>query len=162
MHDLASHAAATFAALAPGAPYFAVMGVHAGSPMMSAWHGSVASDLALPRLYDLDEVVEVFDGAGFEVSVARLQLQFVPVSGGRGGHEHRSGLMDWLDYYARRQGPAPVHPAVKAVTVYAGSSSTGMPLRAALPESGSMRSPDASTLTFVPAFAAATDMRVPG
>ena len=101
LHDLASHAAATFAALAPGAPYFAVMGVHAGSPMMSAWHGSVASDLALPRLYDLDEVIEVFDGAGFTVSVARLQLQFVPVSGGRGGHEHRSGLMDWLDYYAR-------------------------------------------------------------
>ena len=45
---------------------------------MSAWHESVAGELALPRLYDLDEVVEVFDGAGFEVSVARLEMRFVP------------------------------------------------------------------------------------
>jgi SAM-dependent methyltransferase len=101
LHDLASHAAATFAALAPGAAYFAVMGVHAGSPMMSTWHASVASELALPRLYDLDEVVEVFDAVGFEVSVARIQMRFVPVSERRGGHEHRRGLMDWLDYYER-------------------------------------------------------------
>lgn len=101
LHDLASHAGATYAALEPGAPYFAVMGVHAGSRLMSAWHGSAASELALPRLYDLDEVVEVFDGAGFEVSVARLQVRFVPISARRGGHEHRRGLMDWLDYYGR-------------------------------------------------------------
>src|SRR5829696_812641 len=94
--DLASHAQATFAALEPGAPYFAVMGVHARSRLMSAWHDSVASELGLPRPYDLDEVVEVFDGAGFEVSVARLKVRFVPVSARRGGHEHRRGLMDWL------------------------------------------------------------------
>jgi SAM-dependent methyltransferase len=101
LHDLASHAAATFAALKPGAPYFAVMGVHAGSRLMSAWHSSAVSELALPRLYDLDEVVEAFDGAGFAVSVARLQMRFVPMSERRGGHEHRRGLMDWLDYYER-------------------------------------------------------------
>ncbi len=101
LDDLASHAAATFAALEPGAPYFAVMGVHAGSPLMSAWHGSAAGELGLPRLYDLDEVVEAFDGAGFDVSAARLQMRFVPVSAGRGGHEHRRGLTDWLDYYGR-------------------------------------------------------------
>jgi SAM-dependent methyltransferase len=101
LHDLAAHAAAMFAALAPGAPYYAVMGVHAGSRMMSEWHGTVAGELDLPKLYDLDEVVEVFGAAGFDVSVARLQLGFVPVSGGRGGHEHRRGLTDWLDYYAR-------------------------------------------------------------
>jgi len=100
-HDLASHAAATFAALEPGAPYFAVMRVHAGSRLMSAWHGSVAGELALPRLYDLDEVVEVFDSAGLEVSVARRQVLFVPVSARRGEHEHRRGPMDWLDYYER-------------------------------------------------------------
>jgi hypothetical protein len=35
------------------------------------------------------------------VSVARLQVRFVPVSARRGGHEHRRGLMDWLDYYGR-------------------------------------------------------------
>jgi SAM-dependent methyltransferase len=101
LHDLESHAAAMFAAVAPRAPYFAVMGVHAGSRLMSTWHSSVADELGLPRLYDLDEVVEVFDGVGFEVSVARLDVRFVPVSAGRGGHEHRRGLMDWLDYYAR-------------------------------------------------------------
>jgi SAM-dependent methyltransferase len=101
LDDLPSHAAATFAALAPGAPYFAVMGVHAGSRMMSAWHGSVASELALPKLYDLDEVVAAFEAAGFEVSVARLRVRFVPVSSRRGGHEHRQGLVDWLDYYQR-------------------------------------------------------------
>ncbi len=101
LDDLASHAAATFAALKLGAPYFAVMGVHAGSRMMSSWHSSAASELALPRLYDLDEVVDAFDGAGFEVSVARLQMRFVPVLERRGGHEHRRGLMDWLDYYGR-------------------------------------------------------------
>jgi SAM-dependent methyltransferase len=101
LNDLPSHAAAMFAALGPGAPYYAVIGVHAGSRLMSAWHDSVARELALPRLYDLDEVVEVFDGAGFDVAAARLQMRFVPVSAARGGHEHRRGLMDWLDYYAR-------------------------------------------------------------
>jgi SAM-dependent methyltransferase len=101
LHDLASHAAATFAALAPGAPYFAVMGVHAGSRMMSAWHSSVAGELALPKLYDLDEVVEAFEAGGFEVSVARLRVRFVPISSRRGGHDHRQGLVDWLDYYQR-------------------------------------------------------------
>jgi SAM-dependent methyltransferase len=101
LHELASHAVAMFAALAPGAPYYAVMGVHAGSRLMSTWHASVAGELGLPKLYDLDEVVEVFDGAGFDVSVARLPVRFVPISGGRGGHEHRRGLMDWLDYYGR-------------------------------------------------------------
>jgi SAM-dependent methyltransferase len=101
LHDLRLHAAATFASLEPGAPYFAVMGVHAGSRMMSVWHRSVAGDLALPRLYDLDDVVEAFDDVGFEVSVARLHMRFVPVSERRGGHEHRRGLMDWLDYYER-------------------------------------------------------------
>jgi SAM-dependent methyltransferase len=101
LHDLAVHAKAMLNALKPGAPYFAVMGVHAGSRLMSAWHDSVASDLALPRLYNLDQVVEIFDGAGFAVSVARLNVGFVPVSAQRGGHEHRRGLVDWLDYYAR-------------------------------------------------------------
>ena len=99
--DLASHAAATFSVLKPGAAYFAVMGVHAESRLMAEWHASAAAELGLPRLYGPDEVVEVFDGAGFEVSVARLQLGFVPVSTARGGHEHRRDLMAWLDYYSR-------------------------------------------------------------
>jgi hypothetical protein len=28
-------------------------------------------------------------------------VRFVPVSSRRGGHEHRQGLVDWLDYYER-------------------------------------------------------------
>ena len=42
----------------------------------------------------------MFANAGFDVSVSRLEIGFVPVTGGRGGHEHRQGLADWLDYYA--------------------------------------------------------------
>jgi SAM-dependent methyltransferase len=101
VHDLATHAAAVLAALEPGAPYFAVMGVHAGSRMMAAWHASAAAELGLPRLYDLDDVVEAFEGAGFAVSASRLRMGFVPISDRRGGHEHRRGLADWLDYYER-------------------------------------------------------------
>ena len=101
LHDLSAHARSMFGALAPGAPYFAVMGVHAGSRMMAEWHASATDELSLPKLYDLDEVVAVFDDAGFDVSVAALELRFVPVTGVRGGHEHRSGLINWLDYYRR-------------------------------------------------------------
>ena len=36
--DLPAHAAGLLAALKPGGSYFAVVGVHAGSPLMSAWH----------------------------------------------------------------------------------------------------------------------------
>jgi trans-aconitate methyltransferase len=100
LHDHVSHAAAMFAALAPGAPYFAVMGVHAGSRLMAEWHASAAAELGMPKLYDLNEVVDVFANAGFEVSVARLAMKFVPVSEHEGGHQHRDGLIDWLDYYA--------------------------------------------------------------
>jgi SAM-dependent methyltransferase len=101
VHDLAAHARALHDALVPGAPYFAVMGVHAGSALMSAWHASAAGELSLPRLYDLNEVAEVFDGVGFQVSVARLAMRFVPVSLRDGGHQHRDNLPAWLDYYAR-------------------------------------------------------------
>jgi hypothetical protein len=52
-------------------------------------------------LYDLDEVVDVFADAGFAVSVARLQVHFVPVPGRQGGHGPRGALLDWLDYYSR-------------------------------------------------------------
>jgi SAM-dependent methyltransferase len=101
LRDLPAHAAAVFDALAPGAPYFAAMGVHAGSRLMSEWHASVATDLGLPRLYALDEVVDAFAGAGFAVSVARLPVRFVPVSAARCGHAHHQDLGAWLDYYAR-------------------------------------------------------------
>lgn len=99
--DMAAHASAVFAALAPGAPYFAVMGMHAGSALMTAWHEENAAELGLPPVYRLEDVSDVFESVGFDVSVARLKLGFVPVSAHRGGHEHRRDLLDWLDYYGQ-------------------------------------------------------------
>jgi len=101
--DLASHAASLFDAVRPGGTYFAVMGVHEDSPMMSAWHAESAVELGLPRLYGLDEVAEAFESAGFSASVANLKLGFVPVSAHRHGHHHRRDLLAWLDYYSREK-----------------------------------------------------------
>ncbi len=101
--DLTSHAASIFDALLPGGAYFAVMGVHEDSPMMSAWHAESAVGLGLPRLYGLDEVAETFESAGFCASVANLKVGFVPVSAHRHGHDHRRDLLAWLDYYSRQK-----------------------------------------------------------
>jgi len=103
LKDLVAHAAGLFAALKPNGSYFAVMGVHEESPMMSAWHAESAVGLDLPRLYKLDEVARVFEDAGFSVSVANLKLGFVPVSAHRHGHDHRRDLLAWLDYYTREK-----------------------------------------------------------
>ena len=103
LKDQVAHAAGLFAALKPGGSYFAVMGVHEESPMMSAWHAESAVELGLPRLYKLDEVAGVFEGAGFSVSVANLRLSFIPVSAHRHGHDHRRDLLAWLDYYTREK-----------------------------------------------------------
>ena len=81
IHDLAAHAAAIHAALAPGAPYYAVMGVHAGSPGTAEWHAENADRLDLPSLYSLDDVIRAFTGAGFEAAASRLKIGFVPLSG---------------------------------------------------------------------------------
>lgn len=101
LEDLSAHAARLLGALKPRGSYFAVMGVHAGSPLMSAWHAEDAAELGLPRLYDLEEVTDVFENTGFSVSVANLKLGFVPVSAHRHGHDHRRDLLEWLDYYTR-------------------------------------------------------------
>ncbi len=101
LEDLGGHAADVFAALKPGGSYSAVMGVHEESPLMSAWHAANAAELRLPRLYRLDDVAAVFEKAGFSVSVATLQLSFVPVTAHRHGHDHRRDLRAWLDYYTR-------------------------------------------------------------
>jgi SAM-dependent methyltransferase len=103
LEDLAAHASSLFAALRPGGTYFAVMGVHGGSPMMAAWHAASADELGLPRLYELDEVAGVFEGAGFSVSVANLKLGFVPVSAHRHGPHHQRDLLAWMDYYSREK-----------------------------------------------------------
>lgn len=101
IRNMEEHAAAVFAALNPGAPYFAVMGMHSGSALMRAWHDENAAELDLPPMYDLDGVSSTFDRTGFDISVARLKLGFVPVTAHRAGHSHREDLLDWLDYYHR-------------------------------------------------------------
>jgi SAM-dependent methyltransferase len=97
--DLQAHAATVWEALRPGAPYFAVMGVHADSPLMSAWHAASSDELGLPRLYHLDEVVDVFESAGFDSAVARLQLRFLPASAHRARPDRRRDLLEWIRYY---------------------------------------------------------------
>jgi SAM-dependent methyltransferase len=98
--DLAAHAEAMFEALVPGRPYFAVIGAHAQSRLMTSWRASNADDLGLLPLRDLDELVDVFELAGFDAHVARLRLRFVPVSAHRTRHADRGRLIDWLDYYS--------------------------------------------------------------
>ncbi|MGZ4185692.1 MAG: class I SAM-dependent methyltransferase [Solirubrobacteraceae bacterium] len=97
LHDLPSHARAIFAALAPGGSYYAVIGVHSGSPLMVKWHHDNAEALDIPALNDIDDVVSVFEGAGFEAAAARLAVRFVPAAGHH-GHD-RGRLLEWLDYY---------------------------------------------------------------
>jgi SAM-dependent methyltransferase len=81
VHDLARHASAIHAALAPGAAYYAVMGVHAGTPGIADWHAENAEKLDLPALYSLDDVIRTFTGVGFQAAAARLKFGFVPLSG---------------------------------------------------------------------------------
>jgi hypothetical protein len=98
--DWHGHAQALFDALAPGRPYFAVIGVHAQSRLMAAWHGANANQLNLPPLRSLDEVADVFGAAGFDVQLAHLRFRFVPVSAHRPDRAGRGQLIDWLDYYS--------------------------------------------------------------
>lgn len=96
LHDLPSHAEAIFAALAPGGIYFAVMGVHAQSPLLAEWHAANADKMHLPQLYEIDDVVTTFRTAGFDASAARLKVNFIPAA----GHVHDgSRLVDWISYY---------------------------------------------------------------
>jgi SAM-dependent methyltransferase len=98
--DLAPHAAAIRDALRPGGVYFAAMGVHAASPLMVEWHAANRDEIAMPPLYDLDDVIATFRRAGFTASLARLAMRFVPVTG-HGQSEGRA--LDWLDYYYERK-----------------------------------------------------------
>jgi SAM-dependent methyltransferase len=93
VHDLSAHAAAIHRSLAPGAVYYAVMGVHAGSPGMVEWHAENAGRLNLPPLYSLDEVVRAFTAAGFGAAASRLKIGFVPLS------DHAPSFPAGLEYF---------------------------------------------------------------
>ena len=95
--DLAPHAVAIHRSLRPGGVYFAVLGVHTGSPLMVEWHAANREELRLPPLYDLDEVIATFRRAGFDASVARLAIRFMPTTGR--GHQHEGRVLEWLAYY---------------------------------------------------------------
>jgi SAM-dependent methyltransferase len=97
LHDLSAHAQAIFGTLAPGGVYYAVMGVHTASPLMVEWHQANVDALGLPELYDIDEVVAIFQAAGFDAAATRLATRYVPAAGH--GHHDASRLLDWLDYY---------------------------------------------------------------
>jgi SAM-dependent methyltransferase len=98
LHDLPDHARAIFNALVPGGVYYAVMGVHAASPLMAEWHRANVEELHLPKLYEIDEVAAAFEETGFDVAAGRLAIRFVPTSGN--GHHGQGRLLDWLDYYS--------------------------------------------------------------
>jgi SAM-dependent methyltransferase len=97
LHDLAAHARAISGALAPGGSYYAVIGVHSGSPLMTRWHLDNVETLNLPALNDIEDVIDVFEAAGFQAAAARLSVRFVPAAGHH-GHD-RGRLLEWLDYY---------------------------------------------------------------
>jgi SAM-dependent methyltransferase len=105
IHDLPAHAQAIFEALVPGSSYYAVIGVHTGSPLMAEWHRANSDELQLPKLYAIDEVVDVFAAVGFEVAAARLEIGFVPVVsaaptvGGTPADTSPGELLRWLEYY---------------------------------------------------------------
>lgn len=95
--DLAAHAVAIYHALRPGGVYFAVMGVHTGSPLMVEYHAAHRVQLRLPPLPDVDDVIATFRRAGFDASTARLAVRFVPVTSSDPEQEGR--YLDWLAYY---------------------------------------------------------------
>jgi SAM-dependent methyltransferase len=95
--DLGAHAEAVYAALVPGGSYYAVMGVHAGSPLMVEWQHEDGAELNVPPLRDVDEVAASFAGAGFEVAAARLDVGFVPLTA------RPTRVMEWLDYYNEKK-----------------------------------------------------------
>jgi SAM-dependent methyltransferase len=95
--DLRAHADSVYRALAPSGSYYAVMGVHAASPLMVEWHGDHAAELNLPPLHDVDGVAASFAAAGFEVAASRMNIGFVPVSA------PAPRVLEWLDYYNEKK-----------------------------------------------------------
>ena len=97
IEDLAAHARGVHAALASGGVYYAVTGVHAGSPLMAEFHRRNAEAMGMPPLREIDDVLAAFEAAGFDAAVARLKITFVPADGRQ--HHERGRTLEWLDYF---------------------------------------------------------------
>ena len=95
--DMRAHAESVHEALVPGGSYYAVMGVHATSPLMLQWHQVHAAELGLPPLHDPDGVAASFAAAGFEVAVSRLHIGFVPIPA------QAPRVLEWLEYYNEKK-----------------------------------------------------------
>jgi SAM-dependent methyltransferase len=95
--DPRSHAESVHGALVPGGSYYAVMGVHARSPLMVEWHRDHAAELRLPPLHNLDTLAASFAAVGFEVAASRLPIDFIPLP----AQEPR--VLEWLDYYNEKK-----------------------------------------------------------
>jgi SAM-dependent methyltransferase len=101
LHELSRHARAIHDALRPGGVYYAVIGVHQGSPLMQEFHNESGEALNLPPLNDIEDVIATFEAANFGVAVGRLPIRFVPVQGH--GHERHRRMLDWLEYYCEHK-----------------------------------------------------------
>ena len=101
LHDLALARLHNVGALSAGRSYFATIGVHDDSTLMVAWHAEKAAELDLPGPYRLEEVADIFEGAGFDVGVGRLRMRCVPVHADRSDSHADATLSSWLDYYYR-------------------------------------------------------------
>ena len=97
--DLAAHARAIRAALAPGGVYYAVTGCHTDNPEWPAWREEIARRSNVPPVdRSLDDYARSFAEAGFAVTVRRFGLDtFMPV---RRRGEITRNLAARLHYYA--------------------------------------------------------------
>jgi SAM-dependent methyltransferase len=74
--DLEAHAASIYAALKPGASYYAVIGCHTDNPLWASWHELIAKSTNLPVYdYSLDDYATALRTAGFRVEMKAFQLE---------------------------------------------------------------------------------------
>lgn len=97
--DLDAHARSIHRALHPGGSYFATMGMHRHSRLMTRWYETHHEELSLPALRTLDEVATLFERAGFEVAAGRLPIRFAPIRAHRENSSREGTLLEWLEYY---------------------------------------------------------------
>ena len=80
-----------------GGVYYAVMGVHAASPLMAEWHHANVEELHLPELYDMMRWSPSSRRPGSTQRSPGSRFASCPPPAGGTMVEGR--LLDWLDYY---------------------------------------------------------------